>query len=157
MWLFLRQRESEASHPACALRSFGGRSVVRSVLLGQALDKTSLSPSLARSFGRFCSGKPSTKPPSLTHGSSVACIFCSGKPSPKNAGSFLAPASLSPRTGWVAGFARTVRVGWQKKPLQHCVNFSSILLTKNTQKKNKQVNGNNSGTTGEVLGIPRSK
>ncbi len=56
----------------------------------------SLTLSLVRSFGRFFSGKPSQKPPSLTHRSSVACIFCSGKPSPKNAGSFLASASLSP-------------------------------------------------------------
>ncbi len=56
----------------------------------------SLTHSLVRSLGRFFSGKPSQKPPSLTHRSSVACIFFSGKPSQKNAGSFLAPASLSP-------------------------------------------------------------
>ncbi len=89
---------SQAS-PAGIAASFARRAFVRSFarfFSAKASQKPrSLALSLVRSLGRFCSGKPSTKPLSLTHGSSVACIFCSGKPSPKNAGSFLAPASLS--------------------------------------------------------------
>ncbi len=86
-----------------AQRAFG-RSVGRFCSGKPSTKPPSLPPSLARSLSRFCSGKPSTKPPSLTRSSSVACIFCSGKPSTKNAGSFLTPASLSPplcQPGWL--------------------------------------------------------
>ncbi len=96
---------SQASQPAIAA-TFVRRAFVRSVgrfCSGKPSTKPpSLSHSLVRSFGRFCSGKPSTKPPSLPHRSLVACIFCSGKPSPKNAGSRLAPASLITPL-WLAG------------------------------------------------------
>ncbi len=98
---------SQAS-PAGIAAPFARRAFVRSFgrfFSGKPSQKPpSLTHSLVRSLSRFCSGKPSTKPPSLTHRSSVACIFCSGKPSPKNAGSFLAPASLSPplcQPGWL--------------------------------------------------------
>ncbi len=86
-----------------AQRAFG-RSVGRFCSGKPSTKPPSLPPSLVRSVGRFCSGKPSTKPPSLTHGSLVACLFCSGKPSTKQAGSRLAPASLSPplcQPGWL--------------------------------------------------------
>ncbi len=86
-----------------ARRAFG-RSVGRFCSGKPSTKPPSLPPSLVRSVGRFCSGKPSTKPPSLTHRSSVACLFCSGKPSTKQAGSLLAPASLSPplcHPGWL--------------------------------------------------------
>ncbi len=98
---------SQAS-PAGIAAPFAQRAFVRSFgrfFSGKPSQKPpSLTHSLVRSFGRFFSGKPSQKPPSLTHRSLVACIFCSGKPSPKNAGSRLAPASLSPplcQPGWL--------------------------------------------------------
>ncbi len=98
---------SQASQAGIAA-PFARRAFVRSFgrfFSGKPSQKPpSLTHSLVRSFGRFFSGKPSQKPPSLTHRSLVACIFCSGKPSPKNAGSRLAPASLSPplcQPGWL--------------------------------------------------------
>ncbi len=93
-------RWASPASPAGIAAPFARRAFIRSVgrfCSGKPSTKPpSLSHSLVRSLGRFCSGKPSTKPPSLTHRSSVACLFCSGKPSTKQAGSLLASASLSP-------------------------------------------------------------
>ncbi len=103
-WAGWARQASPAGIAAPFARRAFGRSVGRFCSGKPSTKPPSLPPSLARSLSRFCSGKPSTKPPSLTHRSSVACIFCSGKPSPKNAGSFLAPASLSPplcQPGWL--------------------------------------------------------
>ncbi len=103
-WAGWASQASPAGIAAPFARRAFGRSVGRFCSGKPSTKPPSLPPSLVRSLSRFCSGKPSTKPPSLTHRSSVACIFCSGKPSPKNAGSFLAPASLSPplcQPGWL--------------------------------------------------------
>ncbi len=97
-------------------RAFG-RSVGRFCSGKPSTKPPSLPPSLVRSVGRFCSGKPSTKPPSLTHSSSVACLFCSGKPSTKQAGSLLAPASLT---------TPLCQPGWLGLPSLH--NLSPFLL-----------------------------
>ncbi len=102
-WAGWASQASPAGIAAPLARRAFGRSVGRFCSGKPSTKPPSLPPSLARSLSRFCSGKPSTKPPSLTRRSSVACIFCSGKPSTKNAGSFLAPASLSPplcQPGW---------------------------------------------------------
>ncbi len=93
-------RWASPASPAGIAAPFARRAFVRSLarfFSAKASQKPpSLALSLVRSLGRFFSAKASQKPPSLTHRSSVACLFCSGKPSPKQAGSLLASASLSP-------------------------------------------------------------
>ncbi len=103
-WAGWASQASPAGIAAPFARRAFGRSVGRFCSGKPSTKPPSLPPSLVRSLSRFCSGKPSTKPPSLTHRSSVACLFCSGKPSTKQAGSLLAPASLSPplcQPGWL--------------------------------------------------------
>ncbi len=93
-------RWASPASPAGIAAPFTRRAFVRSLgrfFSAKASQKPpSLALSLVRSLGRFFSAKASQKPPSLTHRSSVACIFFSAKASQKNAGSFLASASLSP-------------------------------------------------------------